>query len=162
MMSRMLIRGAHVVDPSQGIDGILDIELDQGRIVRLGQGLTAEGVEVIDAQGLYAMPGPVSYTHLDVYKRQIPDGIQGVHFQLIIAVRAVLRRQEHFKIVILKDHLVPLGNRSPNGVLLKIGTDIECLVIPEQLGLHQLGWSRTAVTFDIVKGAGPGLSLIHI
>ena len=34
--------------------------------------------------------------------------------------------------------------------------DIECLVIPEQLGLHQLGWSRTAVAFDIVKGAGPG------
>ena len=41
MMSRMLIRGAHVVDPSQGIDGIMDIELAQGRIARLGQGLTA-------------------------------------------------------------------------------------------------------------------------
>ena len=65
MMSRMLIRGAHVVDPSQGIDGILDIELDQGRIVRLGQGLTAEGVEVIDAQGLYAMPGLIDmHVHL--------------------------------------------------------------------------------------------------
>lgn len=65
MMSRMLIRGAHVVDPSQGIDGILDIELDQGRIVRLGQGLPAEGMEVVDAQGLYAMPGLIDmHVHL--------------------------------------------------------------------------------------------------
>ena len=65
MMSRMLIRGAHVVDPSQGIDGILDIELDQGRIVRLGQGLPAEGMEVVEAQGLYAMPGLIDmHVHL--------------------------------------------------------------------------------------------------
>lgn len=64
-MSGMLIRGAHVVDPSQGIDEVMDIELAEGRIVRLGRGLTADGLETIDAQGLYAMPGLIDmHVHL--------------------------------------------------------------------------------------------------
>ncbi len=59
-MRPMLIRGGRVVDPSQGIDAVLDLFLAGGRVARLGEGLDApEGAEVVDASGLVVTPGLV-------------------------------------------------------------------------------------------------------
>jgi dihydroorotase len=65
-MRAMLIRGGRVVDPSQGIDAVLDLLLDDGRVARLGEALDApEGAEVVDAGGLVVAPGLIDvHVHL--------------------------------------------------------------------------------------------------
>lgn len=74
----LLIRNARVVDPVSGVDKVMDILIDGGQIVKVGDGaaemfeknrLNAQGTEaesesrVIDATGLVAAPGLVD-THV--------------------------------------------------------------------------------------------------
>ncbi len=60
----LLIKNAYVLSPADGLDGVSDILVRDGRIAAVGSGLTA-GAEVIDAQGLCAVPGFVDmHVHL--------------------------------------------------------------------------------------------------
>lgn len=62
---RLLIRGARVIDPARKVDGILDISIDNGKIVQLGNNLAANGANIIHASGLAAAPGLVDmHVHL--------------------------------------------------------------------------------------------------
>jgi dihydroorotase len=64
-MSRLLVKGGRVVDPSQGIDAALDVLLADGKVEKLGARLAARGAEVIDADGLVVCPGLIDiHTHL--------------------------------------------------------------------------------------------------
>lgn len=56
-MGRLLIRGGRVIDPSQGIDRVGDVAIEDGRIAALGQGLASPGGEVLDAHGAIVAPG---------------------------------------------------------------------------------------------------------
>jgi dihydroorotase len=62
----LLIRGGRVIDPSQGLDGAVDVLLRDGVVVGLGKGLgTPDGAEVVDASGLVVAPGFVDlHVHL--------------------------------------------------------------------------------------------------
>jgi dihydroorotase len=51
----LLIRGAHVLDPTSGLDGITDVRLSDGCIAEVGEGL--RGTRILDADGLYLFPG---------------------------------------------------------------------------------------------------------
>jgi len=62
---QLLIRGARIIDPSQGVDQVGDLLIDQGRIARLGDGRISAGMEVLHAEGLVACPGFVDiHCHL--------------------------------------------------------------------------------------------------
>ena len=64
---KRLLRGGHVVDPVQGIDGATDILLDGPRVAAVGPGLAAGAdVEVIDVPpGFIVAPGFVDmHVHL--------------------------------------------------------------------------------------------------
>jgi dihydroorotase len=50
-----VIRHAHVLDPSTGLDGVTDVRVSGGRIAEVGDGL--RGVCEIDADGLHLFPG---------------------------------------------------------------------------------------------------------
>ncbi len=64
-MSRLLLKGGRVVDPSQGIDATLDVLLADGKVEKLGARLAARGALVIDADGLAVCPGFIDiHTHL--------------------------------------------------------------------------------------------------
>lgn len=65
-MRPVLIRGGRVVDPSQGMDAVLDVLLAGGRVARIGEGLEApEGAETLDAGGLVVAPGLIDvHVHL--------------------------------------------------------------------------------------------------
>ncbi len=64
-MSRLLVKGGRVVDPSQGIDAALDVLLADGTVEKLGKRLAARGAEVVDAEGLVVCPGFIDiHTHL--------------------------------------------------------------------------------------------------
>ena len=64
-MSRLLLSGGRVVDPSQSIDATLDVLLKDGVVEKLGESLSAKGAERIDAKGLVVCPGFIDlHTHL--------------------------------------------------------------------------------------------------
>lgn len=61
----ILIKNGHVVDPTQNIDGITEILIENDKIKAIGENLEAEGAEVIDATGKYVFPGLIDmHTHL--------------------------------------------------------------------------------------------------
>ncbi|WP_183361880.1 dihydroorotase [Geomonas limicola] len=76
----VLIKGGRVVDPSQGIDAIMDVLIADGVVLELGTGLAApEGTETIDAAGLVVTPGLIDmHVHLRdpglEYKEDIATG----------------------------------------------------------------------------------------
>lgn len=54
---KTLIKGGHVLDPSQSIDGVMDVLIEDGIVAKLGNGIEIPDAEVIDAEGLFVMPG---------------------------------------------------------------------------------------------------------
>ena len=59
-MSRLLIKGGHLVDPATGLDGPADIYIADGQIIALGQAPDSFAAEqTIDAAGLTVCPGLV-------------------------------------------------------------------------------------------------------
>jgi dihydroorotase len=64
-VSRLLIKNARVVDPSQKLDEGLDILVVEGKIAKLAEKLADPKAEVIDATGLVAAPGFIDvHVHL--------------------------------------------------------------------------------------------------
>ena len=64
-VSRLLIRGGRVIDPSAGTDLEGDVLVEEGRIGAVGAELDADGAEVVDASGLVVAPGFVDpHVHL--------------------------------------------------------------------------------------------------
>jgi dihydroorotase len=60
----VVIRGARVLDPVEGIDGVLDVRIDRGTIVALGS-VNANGHRIVDGAGLVLAPGFVDpHVHL--------------------------------------------------------------------------------------------------
>jgi dihydroorotase len=53
--TELVIRGAHVLDPSTGIDGVMDMRISSGRVSEIGEGL--RGAREVDAGGLHLFPG---------------------------------------------------------------------------------------------------------
>lgn len=62
-MASTLIKNAHLVDPSQGIDGKASLLIENGKIADIhlgGDAITApDGSQIIDAKGNYVFPGLV-------------------------------------------------------------------------------------------------------
>lgn len=61
----LLIKNARVVSPADGINGVLDILIEDGKIAVIGESLIADADDEIEASGLYAIPGLVDmHVHL--------------------------------------------------------------------------------------------------
>src|SRR5213596_2507131 len=80
-MPRRLLKGARLVDPASGRDGIFDLLIEDGRIARVGQDLPAEaGTRVVDIpNGFIVCPGLIDmHVHLrepgQEYKETIATG----------------------------------------------------------------------------------------
>ena len=63
---KRLLKGGRVVDPVNGIDGVLDILIDGDRIVRVGRDLPVDGAQVVEIpKGLVVCPGLIDmHVHL--------------------------------------------------------------------------------------------------
>jgi len=54
----LIIRNGHVIDPRNEIDGVMDVAIDDGKIVEVAEKLSVdEAGQEIDAAGLYITPG---------------------------------------------------------------------------------------------------------
>jgi dihydroorotase len=63
--AEVLIRGAHVLDPREGIDAPLDVLVRDGVIAEIGNPEAPEGCEVLDGEGRHLFPGFVDpHVHL--------------------------------------------------------------------------------------------------
>ncbi len=61
----VVIRGARVLDPVEGIDASLDVRIDNGTIAQIGNDLDANGHRVVDGAGLTLAPAFVDpHVHL--------------------------------------------------------------------------------------------------
>ncbi len=78
-MSRILIRGGRILDPSDDRDETGDVLIEAGTITEVAAGLEVPGAEIIDATGAWVAPGFVDlHCHLrepgQEYKEDIASG----------------------------------------------------------------------------------------
>ncbi|MCW5982166.1 MAG: amidohydrolase/deacetylase family metallohydrolase [Bryobacteraceae bacterium] len=59
----LVLKGGHVIDPKNNIDGVMDVAVSGGKIAAVGPNL--QGKTMVDAAGLYVTPGLVDlHTHV--------------------------------------------------------------------------------------------------
>lgn len=62
---RILIRGGHLIDPAQNLDGPADLLIEQGKVAQVGKNLKAEGAQRLEADGKIICPGFIDlHVHL--------------------------------------------------------------------------------------------------
>ena len=72
----LVVRGARVVDPTEGVDAILDVRVDPGRSRRSASGLDANGHRVVDGAGLVLAPAFIDpHVHLRTPGREDEETI---------------------------------------------------------------------------------------
>ena len=73
----VLVRGARLLDPRTGLNGVSDVLVRDGRIAEIGPTLEApDGAEVVEAEGLHAFPGFVDpHVHLRTPGREDEEDI---------------------------------------------------------------------------------------
>ena len=63
----LVLRGGRVIDPAQGVDGLLDVAVRDGRVAAVGEALPGPARETIDVRGKLVLPGLID-THAHVYR----------------------------------------------------------------------------------------------
>jgi dihydroorotase len=76
---KVLIKGGRIIDPSQGLDAVNDLLIDDGKVALIGPRLPAQAAKIIDAAGLIVSPGFIDlHVHLrepgEEYKETIASG----------------------------------------------------------------------------------------
>ncbi len=68
----LLLKGGHVIDPANSINGPADVAISGGKIVQVGPGLpTANAAKVIDVSGYYVTPGIIDiHAHVSTSHRR--------------------------------------------------------------------------------------------
>ena len=78
---KRLLKGGHVVDPANGIDGVNDILIEDGLIARVGRDLPADGATIVEIpSGLVVCPGLIDmHVHLrepgQEHKETVASGV---------------------------------------------------------------------------------------
>ena len=63
----LVVRGARVLDPGEGLASVCDVRIDGGTISAIGEGLDANGHRVVEGAGLVLAPAFVDpHVHLRV------------------------------------------------------------------------------------------------
>jgi dihydroorotase len=72
----LIVRGARVLDPGEGIDAVLDVRVDDGTISELGSRLDPNAHRVVDGEGLVLAPAFVDpHVHLRTPGREDEETI---------------------------------------------------------------------------------------
>jgi dihydroorotase len=62
----LLLKGGHLIDPKNNLDGPADVAIKDGLIAAVGPGLSGQAGKTIDLRGLYVTPGLIDI-HVHVY-----------------------------------------------------------------------------------------------
>ncbi|MGH2368542.1 MAG: hypothetical protein ACRDI2_10090, partial [Chloroflexota bacterium] len=70
----LVLKGGHVIDPANGLDGPADLAVTEKQIARVAPDLdTSQAKQVVDVSGLYVTPGLIDI-HVHVYPHRGPGG----------------------------------------------------------------------------------------
>ncbi len=73
----LVVRGARVFDPTEGVDAVMDVRVDGGTIAQIGVALNVNGHKVIDGEGLVLAPAFVDpHVHLRTPGREDEETIE--------------------------------------------------------------------------------------
>jgi dihydroorotase len=71
----LLLQGGHVIDPHNGIDGLMDVAVTGDRIAAVAPDINpALAAKVVDVRGLYVTPGLIDI-HVHVHHTREPEGL---------------------------------------------------------------------------------------
>ncbi|MEW6751749.1 MAG: amidohydrolase/deacetylase family metallohydrolase, partial [Candidatus Latescibacterota bacterium] len=62
----LLLKGGHVIDPRNGVDGVADVAIAGGKVAAVGPDLAATAGRAVDVSGLYVTPGLIDI-HVHVF-----------------------------------------------------------------------------------------------
>ena len=62
----LILKGGRVIDPAEGIDGVMDVAVKNGKIAKVG-GKLSSAKEVVDVSGKLVLPGMID-THAHIYQ----------------------------------------------------------------------------------------------
>jgi dihydroorotase len=69
----IVIKGGHLIDPKNKIDGVMDIAISNGKVARVDKNIDGKlGKQVVNARGLYVTPGLIDM-HAHVFAGTEPD-----------------------------------------------------------------------------------------
>lgn len=72
----IVIKGGHVIDPKNNIDAVMDVAINNGKIVQVAANIDAKQArQVVDAKGLYVTPGII-----DMHSHNFPEVRKGDPF----------------------------------------------------------------------------------
>ena len=72
----LVVRGARVLDPTEGVDALMDVRVDHGTIAAIGERLDTNGHRVVDGAGLVLAPAFVDpHVHLRTPGREDEETI---------------------------------------------------------------------------------------
>ena len=72
----LVVRGARVLDPTEGVDAVLDVRVDDGIVAALGADLDTNSHRVVEAEGLVLAPAFVDpHVHLRTPGREDEETI---------------------------------------------------------------------------------------
>ncbi len=72
----LVVRGAHVLDPVEGVNATVDVRIDNGVIAQIGEGLDTNEHRIVDAAGLTLAPAFVDpHVHLRTPGREDEETI---------------------------------------------------------------------------------------
>ncbi|GAB4023413.1 amidohydrolase/deacetylase family metallohydrolase [Spirosoma koreense] len=62
----IVIKGGHVIDPKNNLNGIMDVAISDGKIAQVAKNIDAKGaIQVVDAKGMLVTPGLIDiHTHV--------------------------------------------------------------------------------------------------
>ncbi len=75
----LILRGGRVIDPSQGIDGVMDVGFAGGKVAAIAPRLAGDKAEIRDVSGLIVSPGLIDL-HTHVYWGGTSLGIDAEEF----------------------------------------------------------------------------------
>lgn len=79
-MSQLILRGGHIIDPSQNIDGVMDVAFENGRVAGIDSNFKpAADAEIRDVSGYIVTPGLIDL-HTHVYWGGTSLGIDADEF----------------------------------------------------------------------------------
>jgi dihydroorotase len=94
----IVIKGGHVIDPKNNIDGVMDVAVSNGKIALVAKDINAEGaVQVVNASGFYVTPGLIDMhvhvfngTNLDQQYMNGPNAVPPDGFTFRVGVTTVV------------------------------------------------------------------------
>jgi len=94
----IVIKGGHVIDPKNNLDGVMDIAINGGKIVQVAGSINAKsGRQVVDARGMYVTPGLIDMhehafvgTEPDRYLSNGPEALSPDGFTFRVGITTIV------------------------------------------------------------------------